>query len=142
MKMIHSQDHIYVLSLFLQPQSTHICHLVAEFLLKMLVELILPVYVYTFPIDTNIRRINILKISKIKWNQLEVEILFKVENSLHRHVLIFDQPKSYSCDVGVCEETNLKERGECHSLPSITKQRIYKLELEAKQISLTSLNKK
>jgi hypothetical protein len=42
----------------------------------------------------------------------------------------------------VCEETNLKERGECHSLPSITKQRIYKLELEAKQISFTSLNKK
>jgi hypothetical protein len=42
-KKIHSQDHIYVLSLFLQPQSTHLVPLVAEFLPKMLVGLIIPI---------------------------------------------------------------------------------------------------
>jgi hypothetical protein len=39
---------------------------VAEFLPKILVGLILPIYVYIFPIDINIRLINIFKLSKIK----------------------------------------------------------------------------
>lgn len=51
--------------------------------------------------------------------------LFKVKNSLHKHIPIFNQPKSYSCDVGVCEQTNLKEWRECHSISSITKQRMW-----------------
>jgi hypothetical protein len=35
----------------------------------------------------------------------------KLRTQLRRHVPIFDQPKSYSCDVGVCKQTNLRDRG-------------------------------